>query len=102
AAVDLRVAGDCVARILIRDAARAFFIRLRVGRSPPVAYCAVGVELASLVVAPVGQRVADDRRGGAVVHRGVAPGAIERRLQDGGGEVDGVPIRAVVRVHGRR
>ena len=87
-AVDVRVAGDDVARILIRDAARALFERRAVGRGPPVAQVALGVVLPSLIVEAVGQLVADDRPDGAVVGGGVAARPVERRLQDPGREVD--------------
>src|ERR1039457_2894977 len=72
-------------------------------RRPPVAQVAVAIELAALVVEPVRHLVADHRSGSAVVERDVAPGVEERRLQDAGGEVDAVVLRAVEGVdRGRR
>ncbi len=100
--VDVRVAGDDVAGILIRDAGGALVERLAVGRRPPVAQVALAVELAPLVVEPVRQLVTDHRSSGAIIHRRVAFTAVERRLQDAGREVDVVARAAVVRVHGRR
>ena len=78
------------------------FVRLRVRLGPPVAQVALLVELAALIVEAVRQFVADHGAGAAVVDGGVAAGLIERRLQNAGGEVDGVAIGAVVRVDRRR
>ena len=62
-AVDVRVAGDRVAGILIGDAGGALFVGLAVGGRPPVAQVALAVELAALIVEAVRQLVADHRAG---------------------------------------
>jgi len=49
---------------------------------------AIGVDLAALVVEAVGEFVADDRAGSAIVHRGVGIRIEDRRLQDRGREHD--------------
>src|SRR5581483_3102986 len=85
--VDVRVARDAVARVLIGDAGGAFLERLAVGGRPPVAQVALTVVLASLVVEAVRQLVTDDGADRAVVHRGVTIGIVERRLQDAGGKL---------------
>jgi len=87
ASVDVGLAVDGVARVLIGDAGGALLIGLGVSGSPPVAQIALAVELAPLIVEAVGELVADDGAGGAVVDRGVAPRSIERRLQDAGGKL---------------
>src|SRR5262249_2461904 len=84
AAVDVRVGRDRIARVLIGHARGALFIRVRIGRRPPVAQVAVTVELAPLIVEAVRELVADYGAGGAVIDGGVAVRAVERRLQDAG------------------
>ena len=92
-AVEMRIAGDDVLRVLVGDARGALFVRLRVAFGPPVAQVALAVELAALIVEAVRQLVADDGARAAVVDRRVAPGLVEGRLQDAGREVDVVAIR---------
>jgi hypothetical protein len=68
--------------------------------SPPVADAAFGVECRSLGVEGVTDLVADDGADGAVVGGGGSFGIEERRLQDGGGEVEAVVEREVDGVDG--
>ena len=66
---------------------------------PPVVHVAVLVEVAALVVESVGHLVADHHADGAVVHRVVGVGVVERRLENGGREADFVGRGIVVGVH---
>ena len=66
---------------------------------PPVVHVAVLVEVAALVVEPVGHLVADHHADGTVVHGVVSLGVVERRLEDGCREADLVGRRVVVGVH---
>src|SRR5205823_10319207 len=90
------------AAVLVDEALGSVGERLRVLRGPPLLEIAARVELPSLIVEAVRQFVADDGAHAAVVDAGVALDAVERRLQDAGGEVDVVLERVVVRVDGRR
>ena len=69
---------------------------------PPVANGALGVEVRAFAVEGVGDLVADDGADGAVVGGVGRRGIEERRLQDGGGEVEAVVERKVDGVDGLR
>src|SRR5262249_57766706 len=84
-AVDLRVRGDRITRVLIGHAAHALLVGLAVSRCPPVAEIALAVVLTSLIVEAVRQLVSYDGASTAVVHGRIASGAVERRLEDAGG-----------------
>ena len=101
-AVDLDVVDDRVLRVLVDDALRALFERLRILLRPPVLQVTVGVELAALVVERVRQFVADGAARVAVVRSVVHLRVEQRRLQHAGREVDVVHLRIEVRVHRRR
>ena len=89
--------GD-ILRVFVGDALAAFVILFGVVGSPPVAQVAMRVELAALIVEAMDDFVADDHADGAVVH-GIIFRWIEKwRLQNSGGEVDGVQLRIVVGV----
>jgi len=55
---------------------------LLVARRPPVAEIAIGIELAALVVEPVGEFVTNDRANGAEVQRVISLVVVKRRLQN--------------------
>ena len=76
--------------------------RVGVGRRPPVADRAGGVELAALVVEAVHDLMADDRADRAIIDRRVRLRVEEGRLQDAGREHDLVLEAAVIGVHRRR
>src|SRR5207237_3253866 len=61
--------------VLVRDALAALVVLLGIGRRPPVAQIALGIELAPLVVEAMGDLVPDHRAGAAevngIVHVGV-------------------------------
>src|SRR5437867_634136 len=78
--------------IFIRDALVALVVVGGVGGSPPVLQVAIGVELATLIVVAVDDLVSNHRSDRAVVHRITGGGVEERRLQNAGGEVDGVVL----------
>ena len=102
-AVELHLARDrAVARVLVDEAPRALLELGGVSLRPPVLQAAVRRELAALVVEAVGELVADHPAGGAVVDRVVRGEIEEGRLEDARREVDVVPQRVVVGVHGGR
>ena len=71
---------------------------LRIPGLPPVVHVPVGVVLASLVVEPVRDLVADDGADGAEVNRGIGAGVEKRRLQNRRREHDLVEHGVVVGV----
>src|SRR5215472_134856 len=89
-------------RVLVGDALSALVVRLGVRLGPPIAQVALRVELASLVVKPVDDFVADDRADRTVIY-GIALLWIEEgRLEDAGGKIDGVGLWIFVGVDGGR
>ena len=67
----------------------------RIFRRPPVGEASRGVELAALVVEAVADLVADGGADGAVARRGARLRIVEGRLENRGGEVQGVLNRQV-------
>ena len=101
-AVDLDVVDDGVPRVLVDDALRAVVELPRVLLRPPVLEIALRVELASMVVEPVRQLVADGAAGVAVVGRVVHLRIVQGRLQHACGEVDVVHLQVVRGIDRRR
>ena len=76
----MNVIDDDVLRVLIADAVDAILEALGIGRRPPVAKVALGVELPALIVEGVGELMADGCAGVAVVRRVVQLRIVQRRL----------------------
>src|SRR5580692_6120144 len=84
--------------VLVGDAVATFVVGLSVVRGPPVPQISILIELAPLVVIPMNRFVPDHCAGGRVVDRVVLSGIEEGRLQNSGGEIDGVGLGILVSV----
>src|SRR5215471_13584677 len=88
--------------VLVSNALIALVVIGSIGGDPPVAQVAIGIELAALIIVAVGHFMPDDGADRAIVH-GVNLFCLEeRRLQYSGGEIDGVGLRILIGVDGRR
>src|SRR5215469_9195910 len=89
--------GDLL-RILVRDALSALVVSLGVRFRPPIAQVPPSIELASLVVEPVDDLVPDNGANCTIVNGIVQLRIEEGRLEDAGGEIDGVGLCIFVRI----
>src|SRR5258708_37661810 len=76
--------------VLVRNALAALVVLFGVLRSPPIAQVALSVKFASLIVEAMREFVADNHANGAVIHGIVHRLFEEWRLQNAGGEIDGI------------
>ena len=88
--------------VLVYYARGALLELLCVFRSPPVFEIALRIELPTFIVEGMGELMADDAAGIAVIHRVVHVVVIVGRLKNSGGKVDVVHLRVVVGVYGWR
>ena len=92
-------AGERFVRVVLLGQCQPSFLELlAVGIGPPVAHRAGGIEFRTVIVEAVADLVADNGPDRAVVIGRVCLGVEERRLEDGGGEVQRVLHRQVDRV----